>query len=134
MLVVCLFLAAIQAGADQDEGCPEPHPSHSLPTRQTQISILIAGLVALVADIGFDVVENLDGAGIRLNRATAAEVRALRTLASVRSTGRGISSILADGGDHFSLSVSTGHGRFNANLGRYFGQGDEDMMAVIPGH
>ncbi|MDW9925221.1 DUF736 family protein [Sinorhizobium meliloti] len=36
------------------------------------------------------------------------------------------------GGDYYSLSISTGHGRLNANLGRYPGQDDEDLMAVIP--
>jgi len=36
------------------------------------------------------------------------------------------------GGDYLSLSVSTGHGRLNANLGRFPGQDDEDLMAVIP--
>jgi len=37
-----------------------------------------------------------------------------------------------NGGDYLSLSVSTGHGRLNANLGRFPGQDDEDLMAVIP--
>lgn len=36
------------------------------------------------------------------------------------------------GGDYLSLSVNTGHGRLNANLGRYPGQDEEDLMAVIP--
>ncbi|ANH08752.1 UNVERIFIED_ORG: DUF736 domain-containing protein (plasmid) [Roseateles sp. XES5] len=36
------------------------------------------------------------------------------------------------GGDYLSLSVNTGHGRLNANLGRFPGQDDEDLMAVIP--
>ncbi|MBP2449784.1 hypothetical protein [Rhizobium leguminosarum] len=36
------------------------------------------------------------------------------------------------GGDYYSLSINTGHGRLNANLGRYPGQDDEDLMAVIP--
>ncbi|WP_313606443.1 DUF736 family protein [Rhizobium sp.] len=34
--------------------------------------------------------------------------------------------------DYYSLSVNTGHGRINANLGRYPGQDDETLMAVIP--
>ena len=37
-----------------------------------------------------------------------------------------------NGGDYLSLSVSTGHGRLNANLGRFPGQDDEDLMAVSP--
>ena len=37
-----------------------------------------------------------------------------------------------NGGDYLSLSVNTGHGRLNANLGRFPGQDDEDLMAVIP--
>ncbi|MBP8937206.1 DUF736 domain-containing protein [Shinella sumterensis] len=36
------------------------------------------------------------------------------------------------GGDYYSVSINTGHGRLNANLGRYPGQDDEDLMAVIP--
>ncbi|CAK7261672.1 MULTISPECIES: DUF736 domain-containing protein [unclassified Shinella] len=36
------------------------------------------------------------------------------------------------GGGYLSLSVNTGHGRLNANLGRFPGQDDEDLMAVIP--
>jgi hypothetical protein len=86
---------------------PIPLPSHPK-LRISSTIVLIAGLVALVADIGFDLVKNLDGAGIRLNRAAAAEVRAVRTSASVRSTRPAISSILANGGDHFSLSVNRG--------------------------
>ncbi|WP_172691181.1 DUF736 family protein [Rhizobium rhizogenes] len=35
-------------------------------------------------------------------------------------------------GDYYSLSINTGHGRLNANLGRYPGQDDDDLMAVIP--
>jgi uncharacterized protein (DUF736 family) len=37
-----------------------------------------------------------------------------------------------NGGDYHSMSINTGHGRLNANLGRYPGQDDEDLMAVIP--
>lgn len=37
-----------------------------------------------------------------------------------------------NGGDYFTLSVNTGYGKFNANLGRYPGQDDEDLMAIIP--
>lgn len=37
-----------------------------------------------------------------------------------------------NGGGYLSLSVNTGHGRLNANLGRFPGQDDEDLMAVIP--
>jgi len=37
-----------------------------------------------------------------------------------------------EGNDYFSLSVNTGFGRFNANLGRYPGQDDENLFAVIP--
>ena len=36
------------------------------------------------------------------------------------------------GGDYFTLAVNTGYGKLNANLGRYPGQDDEDLMAVIP--
>ncbi|WFU07322.1 DUF736 family protein (plasmid) [Rhizobium sp. CB3171] len=36
------------------------------------------------------------------------------------------------GGDYFTLSVNTGYGRLNANLGRYPGQDDEDLMVIIP--
>ncbi|WLS01145.1 DUF736 family protein [Shinella sumterensis] len=36
------------------------------------------------------------------------------------------------GGEYLSLSVNTGHTRLNANLGRFPGQDDEDLMAVIP--
>ncbi|WP_312367047.1 DUF736 family protein [Ensifer sp.] len=37
-----------------------------------------------------------------------------------------------EGGKYYSLSVNTGYGKLNANLGRYPGQDDEDLMAVIP--
>jgi uncharacterized protein (DUF736 family) len=37
-----------------------------------------------------------------------------------------------DGGSYFTLTVNTGFGKLNANLGRYPGQDDEDLMAVIP--
>ncbi|MGO4566930.1 DUF736 domain-containing protein [Rhizobium sp. 2YAF20] len=36
------------------------------------------------------------------------------------------------GGDYFTLTVNTGYGKLNANLGRYPGQDDEDLTAVIP--
>ena len=35
------------------------------------------------------------------------------------------------GGHYFTLTVNTGHGALNANLGRYPGQDDESLMAVI---
>lgn len=38
----------------------------------------------------------------------------------------------AEGHDYFNLSVNTGFGRFNANLGRFPGQDDENLLAVIP--
>lgn len=34
--------------------------------------------------------------------------------------------------DYYTLTVNTGHGQINANLGRYPGQDDETLMAVIP--
>lgn len=34
--------------------------------------------------------------------------------------------------DYFTLTVNTGHGKINANLGRYPGQDDDALMAVIP--
>ncbi len=37
-----------------------------------------------------------------------------------------------EGGDYYTLSVNTGYGKLNANLGRYPGQDDDDLMAVIP--
>ncbi|WP_262528678.1 DUF736 domain-containing protein [Agrobacterium tumefaciens] len=37
-----------------------------------------------------------------------------------------------EGGDYFTLSVNTGYGKLNANLGRFPGQDDDDLMAVIP--
>lgn len=36
------------------------------------------------------------------------------------------------GRDYLSLSVDTGHGKLNANLGRFPGQDDDSLMAVIP--
>ncbi|TBN14909.1 DUF736 family protein [Agrobacterium cavarae] len=36
-----------------------------------------------------------------------------------------------NGGDYFTLSVNTGYGKLNANLGRYPGQDDDELMAVI---
>lgn len=33
---------------------------------------------------------------------------------------------------YFSISLETGYGRFHANLGRYPGQDDETLYAVIP--
>ena len=38
----------------------------------------------------------------------------------------------ADGKPYCSLTLHTGHGRFYANLGRYPGQDDDDLFAVIP--
>ncbi|MBA8862717.1 uncharacterized protein (DUF736 family) [Ochrobactrum anthropi] len=37
-----------------------------------------------------------------------------------------------NGGSYLTLSISTGHAKLNANLGRYPHQDDEDLMAVIP--
>ncbi|MBB4346267.1 hypothetical protein GUK30_38345 [Rhizobium leguminosarum] len=37
-----------------------------------------------------------------------------------------------NGGDYYALTVNTGYGKLNANLGRYPGQDAEDLMAVIP--
>lgn len=36
------------------------------------------------------------------------------------------------GGDYYTLTVNTGFGRLNANLGRFPGQDDNSLMAVIP--
>ncbi|NTA59792.1 DUF736 domain-containing protein [Agrobacterium tumefaciens] len=36
------------------------------------------------------------------------------------------------GGKYYQVSLSTGHGKFHANLGRYPGQEDDGLMAVIP--
>lgn len=33
---------------------------------------------------------------------------------------------------YYTLSVNTGHAKLNANLGRYPGQDDEQLMAIIP--
>ncbi|OEC93614.1 DUF736 family protein [Rhizobium sp. YK2] len=33
--------------------------------------------------------------------------------------------------DYYTLSINTGFGKLNANLGRYPGQDDEDFMAII---
>ncbi len=38
----------------------------------------------------------------------------------------------AEGKPYWSLTLMTGHGRFYANLGRYPGQDDDDLFAVIP--
>lgn len=37
-----------------------------------------------------------------------------------------------NGGEYLSLFANTGHTRLNANLGRFPGQDDESLMAVIP--
>ncbi|MCY1740994.1 DUF736 family protein [Ensifer sp. SL37] len=37
-----------------------------------------------------------------------------------------------NGGKYFTLTVNTGFGKLNANLGRFPGQDDEDLMSVIP--
>lgn len=36
------------------------------------------------------------------------------------------------GKPYLTMSVNTGHARLNANLGRYSGQDDETLMAIIP--
>ena len=36
------------------------------------------------------------------------------------------------GGDYYTILVNTGFAKLNANLGRYPGQDDESLMAVIP--
>lgn len=36
------------------------------------------------------------------------------------------------GGDYYTLSVNISHSKLNANLGRFQGQDDEDLMAIIP--
>ena len=36
------------------------------------------------------------------------------------------------GGEYYTLSVNTGFAKLNANLGRYPGQDDDTLMAVIP--
>ncbi len=36
------------------------------------------------------------------------------------------------GGKYYQITLSTGHGKFHANLGRYPGQEDNSLMAVIP--
>lgn len=38
----------------------------------------------------------------------------------------------ARGGEYLTLTVNTGYGKLNANLGRYPGQDDDSLMAVIP--
>lgn len=37
-----------------------------------------------------------------------------------------------NGGDYYQLTLATGHGKFHANLGRFPGQDDENLMVVIP--
>lgn len=36
--------------------------------------------------------------------------------------------------DCYTLTVNTGHGKIHANLGRFPGQDDDTLMAVIPWH
>ncbi|NTJ51562.1 DUF736 domain-containing protein [Agrobacterium rhizogenes] len=36
------------------------------------------------------------------------------------------------GGEYITLTVNTGYGKLNANLGRYVGRDDHALMAVIP--
>lgn len=36
------------------------------------------------------------------------------------------------GNTYYSASINTGHGRVNANLGRYPGQDDDTLYAIIP--
>ncbi|NTF52740.1 DUF736 domain-containing protein [Agrobacterium rhizogenes] len=36
------------------------------------------------------------------------------------------------GGEYFTLTVNTGYGKLNANLGRYPGHDDAELLAVIP--
>ena len=35
-------------------------------------------------------------------------------------------------GSHYQMTVATGHGKLHANLGRFQGQEDPNLMAVIP--
>ncbi|UXS05565.1 DUF736 domain-containing protein [Agrobacterium tumefaciens] len=37
-----------------------------------------------------------------------------------------------EGGEYHQMTLSTGHGKFHANLGRFPGQEDDSLMAVIP--
>ncbi len=37
-----------------------------------------------------------------------------------------------NGSGYYTLAVNTGYGRLTANLGRFPGQDDDDLMAVIP--
>ncbi len=62
----------------------KPRPSHSLPSHQRQEVgdqfVLIAGLVELVTNIGFDIVEDRNRVGALLDqvdRAAAGEMRVL---------------------------------------------------------
>ncbi|WP_079212776.1 DUF736 family protein [Brucella pituitosa] len=36
------------------------------------------------------------------------------------------------GSSYYTLSVNIGHSRLNANLGRFPGQDDENLLAIIP--
>lgn len=36
------------------------------------------------------------------------------------------------GGQYYQMTIATGYGKFHANLGRFPGQSDTNLMAVIP--
>jgi len=90
------------------------------------------GLLGNIASMAYDI--DLTGEEITSTNPKAPAYRLLARTPRGRSVEIGgiWKKTNQTGGDYYTISVNTGYGRLNANLGRFPGQDDEDLMAVIP--
>ncbi|CDZ67508.1 Hypothetical protein NGAL_HAMBI2605_57890 [Neorhizobium galegae bv. orientalis] len=90
------------------------------------------GLLGNIASMAYDI--DLTGEEITSTNPKAPAYRLLARTPRGRSLEIGgiWKKTNQTGGDYYTLSVNTGYERLNANLGRFPGQDDVDLMAVIP--
>ncbi|CAN7714355.1 DUF736 family protein [Rhizobium sp. LjRoot98] len=90
------------------------------------------GLSGNIASMAYDI--DLTGEEISSTNPKAPVYRILAKTPRGRSVEIGgiWKKINQNGSGYYTLSVNTGYGRLNANLGRFPGQDDDDLMAVIP--
>lgn len=100
--------------------------------RTNFVQIDAKGLTGNIASIAFDI--DIVGEPVSSENENAPRYRVFTQSPRGRQVEIGAiwERLNRDGKPYFALSITTGHARFHANLGRYPGQDDETLYAVIP--
>ena|SRR5690554_4534090 len=101
-------------------------------SRTNFIQIDAKGLAGNIASIAFDI--DIVGESVDSDNENAPRYRLFTQSPRGRQVEIGAiwERLNRDGKPYLALNITTGHARFHANLGRYPGQADEDLYAVIP--